>query len=117
MFMGTFTKIFTGRRPVLAALIALALGAGGVGYALRGASPSLSAFEPVASAEAASMSPLPTVALPDFSALVSKYGSAVVNITVEHETRRVALPHQENPFEGTPFGQFFRFGPAVCMPS
>ncbi|MFZ5863835.1 MAG: trypsin-like peptidase domain-containing protein [Nitrospirota bacterium] len=32
------------------------------------------------------------------------------NITVDSDARRVAMPDAENPFEGPPFGEFFRFG-------
>ena len=59
----------------------------------------------------------PTAQLPNFTGLVSRYGPAVVNITVTQKAQKTgfALGRQANPDdEDDPFAQFFRgspFGP------
>lgn len=49
--------------------------------------------------------------LPDFTAVVDKYGPAVVNISTTQKVKRKSLPHGKDmprfP-EGTPFDEFFR---------
>ncbi|MCC7484727.1 MAG: DegQ family serine endoprotease [Burkholderiales bacterium] len=100
------------RKTTITVIIAAALGVGALAYHEYGTH----AFgwrEPAFLAVHAA--PVPGVAsrsgLPDFAALVARNGAAVVNITVESPTREVALPQDENPFAGTPFGEFFRFLP------
>jgi len=106
------TKIFR-KSTIAAAIAALALGSGAAGYQYAKQPHAFAAFAPVAEAAAASSpnAPVALVAMPDFSALAESRGPAVVNITVEQRTPREELQPKENPFEGTPFGEFFRFAP------
>ena len=103
------TKVF--RKSTLAAAIAaLALGSGAAGYHYAKQPHALSAYAPLSAAQAAN-APAPLVAMPDFAALAESRGPAVVNITVEQRSPAAGLLPKENPFEGTPFGEFFRFSP------
>jgi serine protease Do len=104
----TTSKVF--RKSTLAAAIAaLALGSGASGYHYAKQPNALAAMTPMAAAQAANV-PVTLVAMPDFSALAESRGPAVVNITVEQRSAAATAPN-ENPFEGTPFGEFFRFTP------
>lgn len=109
--MGKMTTLLALRKTLSGAMVALTLGAGAIGYSLRDVPRQLGSVASVADAEAAAPQPTSPASLPDFSTLVSKFGAAVVNITVESDARRVAMPNADNPFEGTPFGEFFRFVP------
>ena len=106
------SKIF--RKSTLAAAIAaLALGSGAAGYHYAKQPHAFAMLAPVAQAQAANapIAPVALVAMPDFAALAESRGPAVVNVTVEQRMPRDGQSPKENPFEGTPFGQFFRFAP------
>lgn len=97
------------RTTVAAAVSAIVLGAGAVGYKLHQNPAAFAHMAPVASADAAPAASQTTSAgLPNFTSLVAQHGSAVVNITVEQPMRKTSLVEGENPFEGTPFGDLFR---------
>jgi serine protease Do len=100
------------RKTTISILTAIALGASAFAYHEHGLRTSEAGQSPFAAAHAAP-APTPVIqpALPNFADLVARNGAAVVNITVEQPTRNVALPQDENPFAGTPFGEFFRFLP------
>jgi len=93
-------------RGLVAAGIVAALAAGGI-----------KAYEPFAtSANAASApapvaaaAPLPTQTLPDFAALVDRYGPAVVNISVTHNVK-TGFNRQQFPgmSKNDPFYEFFK---------
>ncbi len=95
------------KTTIAVALGALALGAGALGYRLHQEPAALAAFAPVSVAQASPVQAAANVALPDFAELVAQHGAAVVNITVEQPARKVVLERGANPFEGTPFGEFF----------
>ncbi|HYM36092.1 MAG TPA: trypsin-like peptidase domain-containing protein, partial [Steroidobacteraceae bacterium] len=57
---------------------------------------------------AAPATTLTSMTLPDFSRLVDKYGSAVVNITVTGHTRTGLAPKNFGFSQDDPFSQFFR---------
>ena len=98
------------KTTLAAAVSAIALGAGVTGYQLQQNPQAFARMAPMATAEAAPVVPVAngTVGLPNFTTLVAQHGSAVVNITVEQPARKIAMEEGENPFEGTPFGEFFR---------
>jgi len=102
------------RTTVAAAVSAIALGAGAVGYQLHQNPAAFARLAPVASAVASSAIAPPAgpqtggAGLPDFTGLVTRHGSAVVNITVEQPMQKTVFAQGENPFEGTPFSEFFR---------
>jgi len=102
------------KTTLAAAVSAIALGAGVTGYQLHQNPQAFERFAPMAAAEAApaTVPTVPvasgTVGLPNFTTLVAQHGSAVVNITVEQPAQKAMLAEGENPFEGTPFGEFFR---------
>jgi serine protease Do len=82
------------------------------GMALSACSPSASTAVPpvqVAAPVAAAPAPPLVTGLPDFTALVERYGSAVVNVQVTERTQPVQGQRgQEGPGQNDPFGEFFR---------
>src|SRR5271155_2697413 len=50
----------------------------------------------------------PTVALPNFTTLVQRYGPAVVNITVTQKSQRTGFDFRVPSEQDDPFSQFFR---------
>lgn len=90
------------------AIAALAFGSGAAGY--HYAKEPLAALAPISAAHAVN-APSSPGAIPDFSALAESRGPAVVNITVEQRNAPAGELQKENPFEGTPFGESFRFFP------
>lgn len=97
------------KKTVAAAVGALVLGAGALGFQAHEHAAAVTALAPIATAQAASQPTFaPQLALPNFTALVAQQGPAVVNITVEEPARKTALEQGENPFAGTPFGEFFK---------
>ena len=91
------------RLLVLPVLGALAFGTG-----CQRAVPSAHASPTAAAATAA------TSAAPDVAALVAKVKGAVVNITVEHQSKAPAAFDEDG--EGSPFDFFFRRGPGMPGP-
>ncbi len=108
----TQNRVF--RKSTLAAAIAaLALGSGAAGYHFARQPHAFGLLAPVSQAQAANapIAPPAQAAMPDFAALAESRGPAVVNITVEQRSNAAGLASRENPFEGTPFGEFFHFAP------
>jgi serine protease Do len=103
------SRIFR-RTNLAAAIAALALGSGAAGYHFAKHPPALAALVPVSAAHAVS-APIAQIAIPDFAALAESRGPAVVNITIEQRNVVAGQSPNENPFEGMPFGEFFRFYP------
>ena len=102
------------RKTVLAtAIAALALGSGVAGYRYANQPNALAALIPVPAAHALAQSnaPVEGSAVPDFVALAESRGPAVVNIVVEQKAPSDDEETVPNPFQGTPFGEFFRFSP------
>ncbi|MEO8407041.1 MAG: Do family serine endopeptidase, partial [Oxalobacteraceae bacterium] len=103
------TLITFQKKTVAVAVSALVLGAGALGFQAHKQADAVAALAPIALAQAAPLpGPAAQLALPNFSALVAQQGPAVVNITVEEPIRKTALEQRDNPFEGTPFGDFFK---------
>jgi serine protease Do len=120
MSFATFVRKPLNAAALGAAIIALPFGGLYLAGSARAAAPTLAA-----TATAAAGAPVPTMTLPDFSAMVQKYGPAVVNITV---TSKVPASlnqgdqngdngdngdnggnGNENPFgPNSPFAPFFR---------
>ncbi|MEO8598740.1 MAG: DegQ family serine endoprotease, partial [bacterium] len=104
------TLITFKKTTVALAASILVLGGGALGFQVyKQQSAAVTPQVPLAAIQAAPPSMAKTqLALPNFSALVVEHGPAVVNITVDEPTRKVALDQPNNPFEGTPFGEFFK---------
>src|SRR5689334_13844772 len=99
------------RQPFVAALFGAAVV--GVPVALHGAFPAAATTSPApAAAPNQNAVPLPDYAaqLPGFSALVERYGPAVVNISVKGTVKTAAAPEFPG-LDDDPFFRFFGFGP------
>jgi serine protease Do len=92
-------------RGLVAAGIVAALAAGGI----KAYEPFATSAHAAAPAPVAAAAPLPTQTLPDFAALVDRYGPAVVNISVTHNVK-TGFNGQQFPgmSKNDPFYEFFK---------
>jgi serine protease Do len=96
------------RNPLVTAVLGAATVAVPVGMLyVSASSPSVAAAMPDATPR--EPAPVPMIgSLPDFSALVQRYGPAVVNVSVRADARAVSHPHVPPGFdEDDPFFRFF----------
>ncbi|QID19260.1 DegQ family serine endoprotease [Nitrogeniibacter mangrovi] len=102
------------KRSAVVLAMAVAAGSGYVA-ARHGIGEVHAATAPVAAAA----TPVPTMTLPDFQSIVSRYGPAVVNVSIEGTVKQSgAVMTPFGPMDPSdPFSQFFRrFGPQAQMP-
>ena len=104
-------------RTIAAAIAAIGLIAAGAAAVKYQAIPEISNVHAALPAQGTTQPPRAAAALPDFAAIVQKYGPAVVNITVSGTRKTGFSGTQDNEDEDdNPFSQFFRgmpfrFGP------
>ncbi len=96
------------KRGLLVAAVAAALATGGF-QAWSSVSPVKNSNPPATAAVAAPVATAPTQALPDFTALVKRYGPAVVNVSVSRNVQSAGgIPEIPGLDESNPFYEFFR---------